>query len=63
MFARNFKAARKAAGLTQHEIRAKTGIAQDFISEVENGLSTLTLDNAAKLAAVVRTPLWKLLVP
>lgn len=63
MFARNFKAARKAAGLTQHDIRQKTGIAQDFISEVENGRSTLSLDNAAKLAAVVRIPLWKLLVP
>lgn len=63
VFARNFKAARQAAGLTQRGIRDQTGLAQDFISAVENGRSTINLDNMAKLAAVVRTPLWKLLLP
>ena len=63
VFARNFKEARKKAGLTQAAIRERTGLAQPFISEVENGLSTINLDNAAQLAAAVGVPLWKLLVP
>lgn len=63
IFARNFKKARKAAGLTQEAIREKTGLAQPFISEVENGRSTINLDNAAQLACAVGQPLWKLLTP
>lgn len=63
VFARNFKKARKEAGLTQEAIRERTGLAQPFISEVENGRSTINLDNMAQLAAAVGKPLWKLLVP
>ena len=63
IFARNFKKARKEAGLTQEAIRERTGLAQPFISEVENGRSTINLDNAAQLAAAVGKPLWKLLTP
>jgi len=63
VFARNFKKARKDAGLTQQAIREKTGFSQPFISELENGLSTINLDNMAQLAAAVGKPLWKLLVP
>jgi DNA-binding XRE family transcriptional regulator len=63
IFARNFKRARHEAGLTQQEIRAKTGFAQPFISKVENGQSTVNLDNAAELARAVGQPLWMLLQP
>lgn len=63
VFARNFKKARKEARLTQEAIREKTGLAQPFISEVENSRSTINLDNMAQLAAAVGKPLWKLLVP
>lgn len=63
IFAQNFRRARKAAGLTQAAIHEKTGLAQPFISEVENGRSTINLDNAAQLAAAVGKPLWKLLQP
>ncbi|HHO82055.1 MAG TPA: XRE family transcriptional regulator [Halothiobacillus sp.] len=63
IFARNFKKARKEAGMTQEAIRERTGFAQPFISEVENGRSTINLDNAAQLAAAVGKPLWKLLTP
>jgi len=63
VFARNFKKARKAAGLTQDAVHEKTGLAQPFISEVENARSTINLDNMAQLAGAVGKPLWKLLVP
>lgn len=61
-FANNFKKARKAAGLTQEDVRRLTGFAQPFISEVENGISSINLDNAAQLAAAVGEPLWRLLL-
>lgn len=63
VFARNFRAARKAAKLTQQDITNRTGFAQSWISEVENARSTINLDNMAILADLVGKPLWKLLVP
>ena len=62
-FARNFKKARLAAKLSQRGIKAKTGFAQSWISEVETGRSTINLDNMAILANCVGVPLWQLLVP
>ncbi|HHM6473238.1 TPA: helix-turn-helix domain-containing protein [Pseudomonas aeruginosa] len=49
--------------MTQQAITDRTGFAQSFISEVENGRSSINIDNMAKLAEVVGAPLWKLLVP
>lgn len=62
-FAANLKRARKAAGLTQEALRAKTGFAQSFISDVENARSTINIDNAAELARAVGVPLSKLFEP
>jgi len=63
IFARNFRNARKAAELTQRDVREMTGFAQSWISELETGQSTINLDNMAILSACVGVPLWKLLVP
>lgn len=63
IFAKNFRRARKQAKLTQRAVREKTGFAQAWISEVETGLSTISLDNMAILAHCVDVPLWQLLLP
>lgn len=63
IFAKNFRKARKAAKLSQRDVRDKTGLAQSWVSEVETGKMSLTIDNMAKLAHVVGVPLWQLLVP
>lgn len=63
IFARNLQAARKGAGITQEEMSKRAGLAQPFISEIENGKTTVSLDNAAQLAAAVGQPLHKLLTP
>lgn len=63
IFARNLQAARKAAGITQAEMSRRAGLAQPFISEIENGKTTVSLDNAAQLAAAVGQPLHRLLAP
>lgn len=63
IFAHNFKKARKEAGLTQKQLIVKTGLRQAFISEVERGLTTLSVDNATLLAAAVNQSLGDLLNP
>jgi ribosome-binding protein aMBF1 (putative translation factor) len=63
IFARNYKRERKKAGLTQEAIRLKTGLSQSFLSEFENGHSSINIDNMAALANAIGIPLWKLLVP
>jgi DNA-binding XRE family transcriptional regulator len=63
IFARNLREARKQKGLTQEDIQKKTGLTQQFISDVENGKTTLSLDNANLLAAAVEQPIWKLTNP
>lgn len=63
IFGRNLKAARQEMGLSQRDITARAGFAQSFISEVENGRSTINLDNMAVLAKLLNKPLWQLLTP
>ncbi len=63
IFARNFKRARKEAGLTQNALAKITGTTQAFISNVEKAKTTINLDNANILAEAVGQPLRKLLSP
>jgi transcriptional regulator with XRE-family HTH domain len=63
IFARNLQAARKAAGQTQGQMGRIAGLAQPFISDLENGKTTVSLDNAAYLADALGLPLYKLLMP
>ena len=63
VFGRNFREARKAAQLSQRDVTERLGFAQSFISEVETGKSTVSVDNMAALAKLVGVPLWKLLQP
>lgn len=63
IFARNLRKAREAAKLTQRGVAAKTGCAQSWVSEVETGLISISIDSMARLAHCVGVPLWKLLHP
>ncbi|ATS91161.1 transcriptional regulator [Xanthomonas phaseoli pv. phaseoli] len=63
IFAKNFRKARIAAKLTQRDVRDKTGFAQSWVSEIETGKMSITIDNMDKLAHCVSVPLWQLLVP
>lgn len=63
IFAKNFRKARIAAKLSQRDVRDKTGFAQSWVSEIETGKMSITIDNMAKLAHCVGVPLWQLLVP
>jgi transcriptional regulator with XRE-family HTH domain len=63
LFARNFRKARRAAGLTQTDVHELTGIAVSYISEVERALSSVTIERAGRLAQAVNVPLYRLLMP
>ena len=63
IFARNFRMARIAAGLSQRDLAQQTGIAQAHISEVENAMHNIGIDTMVKLAQAVKKPVFELLRP
>jgi ribosome-binding protein aMBF1 (putative translation factor) len=62
-FAKNFRAARKDAGLSQRDIQTKTGIPQSHISEIESAMHNICIETMVKLANLVHVPVHELLKP
>lgn len=62
-FGRNLARARTRAGLSQQDVERLGGATQPFLSAVERGKTTISIDKAARLANIVRVPLWQLLKP
>jgi len=63
LFARNLRSARIKADYTQEEIARRSNLTQSFISDVENGKSPISLDNAVVLASAVGSSICTLLCP
>lgn len=63
IFGKNFRQARAKKGLSQRDVHRKTGVAQSHISEIETGVSNISIDTMVKLATVVEQPLWRLFRP
>jgi len=63
IFGHNFRDARIRVGLSQRDIHRKTGVAQSHISEIETGISNISIDTMVKLSTIVNKPLWKLFKP
>lgn len=61
VFAKNLRAARIEAGLTQNDVAKITGLTQAFLSLCETGNTNISLDNLVILSEVVHQPLCKLL--
>jgi ribosome-binding protein aMBF1 (putative translation factor) len=62
-FAKNFRAARKDAGLSQRDIQARTGLPQSHISEIESAMHNICIETMVKLANLVHVPVHELLKP
>ncbi len=62
-FAKNFRDARKDAGLSQRDIQKETGIPQSHISEIESAMHNICIETMVKLANLVRVPVHELLKP
>jgi transcriptional regulator with XRE-family HTH domain len=61
LFGANFRHARQKAKLTQIDVQELTGIRQHYISEIENGLQSLTLSTMVTLAGAVGSDIRTLL--
>ncbi len=62
-FSRNFRVARKKAGLTQRDIVATVNIDPVILRKVETGHCSIGIETMMALAKQVRAPLWKLIAP
>lgn len=60
-FGQALRERRKALGLTQTDLATTTGLSRSYISEVECGRETISLERAEKLAQAVNVPLSDLL--
>lgn len=60
-FGRNFREARRRAGLSQKDIERLTGTSQHYVSTIERGLENPTLDVLTRLAEAVGKTLAELL--
>jgi len=56
-FARKFKQARQAAGLTQADVMNKAGVQRTTLSDIEQGKHNVTIDVMDRLANAVGCPL------
>ena len=63
IFGQNFRDARMRVGLSQRDVHRLTGVAQSHISEIETGVSNISIDTMVKLSTTVKRPLWKLFKP
>jgi transcriptional regulator with XRE-family HTH domain len=59
--AKNIAELRRKAGLSQHEMAARLGVARPRISEIESGAANLTLETLNSVAAVLGVPPARLL--
>jgi ribosome-binding protein aMBF1 (putative translation factor) len=62
-FAKNFRAVRKDAGLSQRDIQKETGIPQSHISEIESAMHNICIETMVKLATLVHVSVHDLLKP
>jgi transcriptional regulator with XRE-family HTH domain len=61
--ARNIKFWRKQRGLSQSSLSADAGLSRTFLSRVENGVETVSIDHLEKLAKALNVDIAELLKP
>jgi transcriptional regulator with XRE-family HTH domain len=62
VFATNLKHYRNLLGLSQEEFAEKAGLHRTYISAVECGKRSISLDNIKKIADALEVPVYKLFV-
>jgi ribosome-binding protein aMBF1 (putative translation factor) len=63
MFARNLRRSRRWLEISQEEMALRSGMSRSYVSGVELGERNISVDNMARLAAVLGLPLYQLLDP
>lgn len=60
---RNVRCFRERQGLSQEKLSAQAGLTQPFLSQLENGLTNVSLDNIERLANIFGVDVIELLAP
>jgi transcriptional regulator with XRE-family HTH domain len=63
VFAKNVRNVRLEKGISQERLGELAGFHRTYVSQVERGVSNVSLDNAQRLAEKLETELWLLLKP
>ena len=63
VLARNLRAERARRRLSQRDMAGRTGVPSWQIAAIEAGQGNASIDDMAKFASILETPLWKLLKP
>ena len=63
VLARNLRAERTKRRLRQKDLIEQTGVPALRIAAIEGGRGNASIDDMAKLASILETPLWRLLKP
>lgn len=61
IFGRNVRRVRLQAKLSQRDLAVRTGLRQQYISLIESGAQTVTLQTAIVLATALGRELWTML--
>jgi transcriptional regulator with XRE-family HTH domain len=63
LLARNLQRLRQARGLSQEELAHQAGVDRSYVSSLERGIYSATLDMLAKIAGALGVPPQMLLEP
>ena len=61
MLGRELRKAREAAGLTQEQVAAKAKITREYVSHLERGQYSPTVDVLMRVCAAIGTHAWQML--
>lgn len=60
---RNLKFLREERGMSQQSLSVNTGLSRGYLSRLENGVDTVSVDNLEKLAVALSVDIMELLKP
>lgn len=61
MFANQVRRRRKELGISQEELAHRADVHRTFVSQLERGVSNVSIDNIARISNALEVPAWELL--
>jgi transcriptional regulator with XRE-family HTH domain len=61
VFANHVRARRKELGISQEELAARAEVHRTWVSQLERGVSNVSIDNIGRISEALEVPAWELL--
>lgn len=61
MFASHVRARRRQLGISQEELAHRADVHRTFVSQLERGVSNISIDNISRISDALEVPAWELL--